>query len=119
MVARLPGITISAQTCVIRFGPVGRVKSWVHTTWKRSSTKTRFSIFTISSRLELGNIPDRSKSVKCRIPARVNTTRSGSHTCESLLNPTNAHGWTGDGAIGYKVPGHPSRVRQLTGSPKV
>ena len=64
-------------------------------------------------------ITDRSKSVKCRIPDRVNTTGSGSHTCESLLNPTNAHGWTGDGAIGYKVPGGASRVHQLKGSPSV
>jgi hypothetical protein len=118
-IARLPGMTIAAQTCVIRFGPVGQVKAWVHTTWRRSSFKTRFSIFTISSRLELRDVVDRSKSIKCRIPNLVNTQRSGSYTCETLLETTNARGWTGDGSVGYKVPGHRSRVHQLHGSPKV
>jgi hypothetical protein len=118
-VARLPGVTIAAQTCVIRFGPVGRVKAWVHTTWKRSNFDTRFSIFTISSRLELRDVVDRAKSLRCRIPNIVNTQRSGSYTCTTLLETTNAHGWTGDGSVGYKVPGHRSRVHQLHGSPKV
>jgi hypothetical protein len=118
-VARLSGITIAAQTCVIRFGPVGQVKAWVHTTWRRSTFNTRFSVFTISSRLELRDVVNRAKSVKCRIPSLVNTQRRGSYTCETLLETTQAHGWTGDGALGYKVRGGRSRIHQLRGSPKV
>src|SRR5262249_4788567 len=109
-VARLPGITIAAQTCVIRFGPGSQEKAWVHTVWKRSSFATRFSIFTISSRLEFRNIVDRAKSLKCRIPNLVNSRRSGSYTCETLLETSQAHGWTGDGAVGFKMPGHRSQV---------
>jgi hypothetical protein len=119
VISRQPGITIAAQTCVIRFSAVGRVKSWVHVTWRRTSFKTRFRVFTISSRLELRDIPDRAKSTKCRIPDLVNRTRVGSHTCESLLELTQAHGWTGDGAVGWKVPGRAGVVRGLTGSPSV
>src|SRR4051794_24528227 len=118
-IARLPGITIAAQTCVIRFGPVDREKAWVHTVWKRSSFQTRFSIFTISSRLELRDVVDRSKSLRCRLPSLVNTQRSGPFTCETLLETSQAHAWTGDGSVGYKVPRHRSRVHQLKGSPKV
>ena len=77
-VLRLPGIEVGEQTCVIRFGPVGRFKAWVHTAWRRTSFKTKFTHFAVSARLELRNVVDNHVSTKCRHFAHaINTSRSG------------------------------------------
>lgn len=120
LVVRLPGIKVAEQTCVIRFAPVGRVKAWVHTVWKRTSFRTRFTAYAVSARLEFRNIVDRSGSAHCRRYAHLmNTSRRGALTCEGILVFSQAKGWSGDGAIAYRVAGGRAHVRGLRGSPTV
>jgi hypothetical protein len=120
-VVRLPGITVGEQTCVIRFGPVGRFKAWVHTEWRRTSFRTRFAHYAVSARLELRNVVDNHVSTKCRHFAHtINTSRTGGLTCEtSPLEFSQAKGWSGDGAISYRTHGGKTHVHQLRGSPAV
>lgn len=121
-VVRLPGIVVGEQTCVIRFGPVGRFKAWVHTAWRRTSFRTQFSHFTVSARLELRNVIDNHVSTKCSrgFAHTINTSRMGGLTCEtSPLEFSQAKGWSGDGAISYRTHGGKTHVHQLRGSPTV
>jgi hypothetical protein len=113
---QLPGVKVAHQTCVIRFGPVGRVKAWVHTTWRRTSFRTVFRQYTVQARLELRNVDD--LSLRCRYARDINTSTVGQRTCETTLRATNARGWTGDGAVVFRA-GQGRRVRALAGSPPV
>ena len=46
-IVRLPGVNVYEQTCVVRFRSAGKVKALVHTTWKRTSNRTRFRSYTV------------------------------------------------------------------------
>jgi hypothetical protein len=116
---RLPGVQVSEQTCVIRFRSAGKVKAWVHTVWKRTSNRTRFSTYTVQARLEF-NDADVEKPTRCRLAKLINSTRSGSDTCETTAKVVHSQSrvYTGDGAVDYAANtgrGH----RGLHGSPKV
>jgi len=113
---RLPGVRVAHQTCVIRFAPVGRVKAWVHTTWRRTSFRTRFRRYTVQARLELRDVD--VTSLRCRYARDMNRLARGQRTCETTLHVSQAHGWTGDGRIAYRV-GNRRTARGLPGSPSV
>jgi hypothetical protein len=113
---QLPGVRVAHQTCVIRFGPGGPVKAWVHTVWRRTSFRTRFRQYTVQARLELRNLPE--LSLNCRYARDINAARAGQRTCETTTQGTLARGWTGDGAVVYRA-GEGRRVVRLTGSPGV
>lgn len=114
---RLRGLTVSEQTCVIRFTSAGSVKAWVDTTWKRTSFRTKLRFYTVEARLELRNQPDTGATTRCRYVRDINHLRSGERTCETAIRVTQAHGWTGDGAVAFST-GH-AHLRDLHGSPSV
>lgn len=114
---RLPGVTVSEQTCVIRFTSAGSVKAWVDTVWKRTSFRTKFRFYTVEARLELDNLPDPGATLRCRYVRAINHSRSGERTCETTTRITQAHGWTGDGAVAFST--GRAHLRDLHGSPSV
>jgi hypothetical protein len=116
LVVRLPGVKIAEQTCIIRFGPAGAVKAWVHTRWRRTSFRTRFRQYSVQTRLELRNLA--WTKLTCRYAPDINASRAGERTCETTPQPTLARGWTGDGVVVYRA-GQGRRVRALRGSPSV
>jgi hypothetical protein len=113
---RLPGVTVAHQTCVIRFGPGGPVKAWVHTVWRRTSFRTRFREYTVQARLELRDLTE--LRLRCRFARDMNGARTGQRTCETTTQGTLARGWTGDGTVAYRA-GQGRRLVRLTGSPTV
>jgi hypothetical protein len=118
VIVRLPGVKVAEQTCVIRFGSAGSVKAWVHTKWRRTSFQTRFSRYTVQARLELRNVPDAGRILRCRYARAINQSRSGERTCETTPRVTQAHGWTSDGAVAFSS-GRRAHVLGLHGSPSV
>jgi hypothetical protein len=115
VIVRLPGVKVAEQTCVIRFNSRGTVKAWVHTKWKRTSFATRFRRYSVSARLELRDVV--GTKLVCRYAREINRLRRGERTCETGEVVTQAFGWTSDGAVAYG--GRRTRVRGLTGSPRV
>jgi hypothetical protein len=116
VVVRLPGVRVAHQTCVIRFGPGGPVKAWVHTLWRRTSFRTVFRQYTVQARLELRDV--NGLTLRCRYARDINTSTVGQRTCETTPRGTLARGWTGDGRVTYRA-GDGRRVRGLRGSPPV
>jgi hypothetical protein len=114
-IVKLPGVKVFEQTCVIRFRSAGKVKAWVHTTWTRTSNRTRFRTYTVQARLEFHDLD--VETLRCRYAKVINSTRSGSRTCETTARVAISQSklYTGDGAVDYNA-GNGHRHRGLQGS---
>ena len=117
-IVKLPGVNVYEQTCVIRFRSAGKVKAWVHTTWRRTSNRTRFRSYTVQARLEFQDLD--VDTLRCRYARAINSTRSGSRTCETTARVAISQSrlYTGDGAVDYNA-GTGHRHRGLHGSGRV
>ena len=114
-IVKLPGVKVYEQTCVIRFRSAGKVKAWVHTTWRRTSNRTRFRSYTVQARLEFHDLD--VETLRCRYAHDINSSRSGARTCETTARVAISQSplYTGDGAVDYNA-GRGHRHRGLQGS---
>lgn len=120
VIVRLPGVTVSEQTCAIRFVAQAKVKAWVHTEWRRTSNRTRFRSYVVQTRLQFRNLTYENESLHCRYAALINRSRTGSGTCETTarIAASTSRLYTGDGAVDYNT-GNGVCHRELQGSPAV
>ena len=117
-IVKLPGVKVYEQTCVIRFRSAGKVKAWVHTTWTRTSSRTRFRSYTVQARLEFQDVD--VETLRCRYAKVINSSRGGSRTCETTARVAVSRSrlYTGDGAVDYNA-GRGHRHRGLHVSARV